>query len=63
MMIGGGAALSAIAGALLGPGTGPWPLLIIMGLSVCGSVLSSLDVIRTARRRGDNPLGSVTRTS
>jgi DHA1 family bicyclomycin/chloramphenicol resistance-like MFS transporter len=52
MMIGGGAALAAIAGALLGPGTGPWPLLAIMLLSSSGAVLAAHDVIRTARQRG-----------
>jgi DHA1 family bicyclomycin/chloramphenicol resistance-like MFS transporter len=52
LMIGGGAALAALAGALLGPGSGPWPLLAIMLLSSIGAVLTSIDVIRTARRRG-----------
>ncbi|MGY3439184.1 MULTISPECIES: multidrug effflux MFS transporter [unclassified Marinovum] len=39
IMIGGGAGLSALAGTLLQPGTGPWPLLWMMlitgGLSIC----------------------------
>ena len=30
IMVGGGAALSALAGAMLGPGTGPYPLLLLM---------------------------------
>lgn len=57
MMIGGGAALSALAGALLGPGTGPWPLLVIMLVSEVCCILAALDVIRTARRRGEDPYG------
>jgi MFS transporter, DHA1 family, multidrug resistance protein len=56
MMVGGGAALAALAGALLGPGTGPWPLLAIMLASSICAVLAAWDVIRTARQRG--PLGS-----
>ncbi|MFD1341910.1 multidrug effflux MFS transporter [Litorisediminicola beolgyonensis] len=37
MMIGGGAGLSALAGALLTPATGPWPLLWLqLGTAVCG---------------------------
>lgn len=58
MMIGGGAALSALAGALLRPGTGAWPLLFIMLFSAAASVLATLDVARTARRRGESPHGA-----
>jgi DHA1 family bicyclomycin/chloramphenicol resistance-like MFS transporter len=37
IMIGGGAALSALAGALLQPGTGPWPLLYLQFITgICG---------------------------
>ena len=51
-MIGLGAALAAIAGALLTPGAGPWPLMIIMLCSAAASVLSALYVIARARRVG-----------
>jgi len=40
MMIGGGAALSALAGALLGPGTGALPLLWIMLCTAVGAILA-----------------------
>jgi DHA1 family bicyclomycin/chloramphenicol resistance-like MFS transporter len=52
MMIGGGALLSVLAGAALGPGRGAWPLLAIMFASSALSIVTTLDVIRTARRRG-----------
>jgi DHA1 family bicyclomycin/chloramphenicol resistance-like MFS transporter len=52
LMIGGGAGLSVLAGALLGPRTGAWPLLWVMFACSALSVLSALDVMRTARRRG-----------
>lgn len=45
IMIGGGAALSALAGALLQPGTGVWPLLWIMFLTSVGGVVAILFVI------------------
>jgi DHA1 family bicyclomycin/chloramphenicol resistance-like MFS transporter len=52
LMIGGGAALSVLAGALVGPATGAWPLLWLMfGCSALG-ILSALDVLRVARLRG-----------
>jgi DHA1 family bicyclomycin/chloramphenicol resistance-like MFS transporter len=50
LMIGGGAALAAATGALLGPGTGAWPLLAVMFLSSGLGILSTLYVIRVARR-------------
>jgi DHA1 family bicyclomycin/chloramphenicol resistance-like MFS transporter len=49
IMIGGGAALSALAGALLGPDSGPWPLLWMMFLSGAASVLATAAVIKRAR--------------
>jgi DHA1 family bicyclomycin/chloramphenicol resistance-like MFS transporter len=50
LMIGGGAALSAIAGALLGPATGAWPLLwMMLGSSALG-VGTTLYVMRVAPR-------------
>ena len=46
MMIGGGAALSALAGAVLSAETGPYPLIIVMLVSCIISVLATLYVIR-----------------
>lgn len=46
MMIGGGAALSALAGAVLSTETGPYPLTIVMLVSCILSVLATLYVIR-----------------
>jgi DHA1 family bicyclomycin/chloramphenicol resistance-like MFS transporter len=51
LMIGGGAALSAIAGALLGPGTGAWPLLWVMLASSALGLAPTLDVMRVSARR------------
>lgn len=51
MMIGGGAALSALAGQVLVPGAGAWPLLAIMAGAGVASVLSILLVIHRARRK------------
>lgn len=44
IMIGGGAGLSALAGALLGPGTGPYPLILLM---MACAVLSFLSLVVT----------------
>lgn len=52
IMIGGGAALSALAGALLTEETGAWPVLAIMALSLAGSFLSIGLVIRRNRQLG-----------
>ena len=52
LTIGGGAALSALAGALLGPGSGATPLLALMAASAAGSILSILVVIRRRRALG-----------
>lgn len=52
IMIGGGAALSALAGGLLGAGTGPFPLLWLMLATSAASVVSILYVIRRARAKG-----------
>lgn len=47
IMIGGGAALSALAGALLAPGTGAWPLLWLQfGTGLAGIAAISLVVLR-----------------
>ncbi|MEM9642750.1 MAG: multidrug effflux MFS transporter [Pseudomonadota bacterium] len=53
LMIGGGAALSAITGALLGPETGAWPLLLMMLLSSVLCTATAMYVIRRARAVGD----------
>jgi len=50
IMIGGGAALSALAGAMLHPGTGPYPLLWIMFTSSAFGVLAIVYVVRRARK-------------
>jgi len=52
IMIGGGAALSAIAGSIVTEETGAWPLLALMSLSLLGSFLSIAMVIRRNRRLG-----------
>ena len=49
IMIGGGAALSALAGALLHPETGPWPLLWIMLIVSILCVVAILMVMRRNR--------------
>ena len=53
MQIGGGAALSVVAGALLTVETGPYPLLWIMLFSSGAALLSTLSVISVARRKGE----------
>jgi DHA1 family bicyclomycin/chloramphenicol resistance-like MFS transporter len=50
--IGGGAALSALAGALLSPGSGPMPLILLMLASSALSILCILWVMRRARQIG-----------
>lgn len=50
LMIGGGAALSALAGAMLAPGTGAYPLLWIMLVTAVLAVLAILAVIWRERR-------------
>lgn len=52
IMVGGGSALAVLAGALLGPGTGAYPLIQIMVISSLAGVLSVLLVIRRERRLG-----------
>jgi DHA1 family bicyclomycin/chloramphenicol resistance-like MFS transporter len=51
-MIGGGAALAVLAGALLGPGTGAWPLAWLMFACSSLSIASTLWVMHVARLRG-----------
>ncbi|MCE0506755.1 MULTISPECIES: multidrug effflux MFS transporter [unclassified Roseivivax] len=50
IMIGLGAALSALAGMLLQPGTGPWPLLWLQLVTAIFGVLAILVVIRRERQ-------------
>ena len=50
LAVAGGAVLSALAGALLQPGSGPEPLLAIMVMSAAGSLLAILWVLRRERR-------------
>ncbi|NEX48507.1 multidrug effflux MFS transporter [Pseudotabrizicola algicola] len=52
IMIGGGAALAALAGVLLGPGSDETPLVLLMLASAIGSLLSILWVMRRARALG-----------
>jgi MFS transporter, DHA1 family, multidrug resistance protein len=52
LMIGGGAALSAVSGTLLSVESGAWPLLALMFASIFLSLVSILLVIRRAARIG-----------
>jgi MFS transporter, DHA1 family, multidrug resistance protein len=52
ILIGGGAALAAIAGVLLGPGATEMPLILLMLASSVASVIAILFVIRRARQIG-----------
>lgn len=50
LMIGGGAALSVLSGAALGPETGPYPLLCIMLVSSILGACAALYVMRVAKQ-------------
>lgn len=52
MQIGGGAILSVVAGHLLGPDTGPYPLLWVMLLSSSAALLCTAYVMRVSREVG-----------
>jgi MFS transporter, DHA1 family, multidrug resistance protein len=52
ILIGGGAALAAFAGVLLGPGSSEMPLILLMLASSVASVIAILFVIRRARQIG-----------
>ncbi len=52
ILIGGGAALAALAGVLLGPGATEMPLILLMLASSAASVVAVLFVIRRARQIG-----------
>lgn len=49
-MIGGGAALSVLSGAMLGPETGPYPILYLMLLSSVFGAGMALYVMHVARQ-------------
>ena len=51
LLVGGGAVMSVLGGALLGPGTGAWPLLWVMLASTVSGLAATLVVIR-ARNDG-----------
>lgn len=53
LQIGGGAALSVIAGAVLSPETGPFPLIWVMLASSTLAIVASLYVIYVARQAGN----------
>jgi len=52
VMIGGGAALAALAGAILPPGSTEMPLVLLMLASAVASVLCILAVLRRAKALG-----------
>jgi DHA1 family bicyclomycin/chloramphenicol resistance-like MFS transporter len=52
LMIGGGALLSVLAGAMLGPETGAWPLLWVMFACSALCIVSTLYVMHIASLRG-----------
>jgi len=54
MMIGGGAGLSALSGAILSAETGPYPLIIVMLISSIFSVFATLYVIRVEAGLADD---------
>ena len=54
MQVGGGAALSVVAGALLTTRSGPFPLLWVMFLSSAAAAMSTLYLIHVARRDGQD---------
>ena len=51
-MIGGGAALAALAGRLLGPGSSEMPLILLMLASSVGAIIAILLVMARARNLG-----------
>jgi DHA1 family bicyclomycin/chloramphenicol resistance-like MFS transporter len=55
LMIGGGAALSALAGALLGPETGPYPLLYVMVASSLSAIVAVAYVLYVEKVAGPLP--------
>ena len=58
IMLGGGAGLSALAGALLVPGTGAWPLLwIMLATAICAVFAIQLVIWRSRRLAGLDSAG------
>ncbi|RUM99590.1 Bcr/CflA family efflux MFS transporter [Pseudaminobacter arsenicus] len=53
LQVGGGALLAVLAGALLTPGTGPYPLIVVMLISSLAGAASTLFVIFTKSRGED----------
>lgn len=53
LQVGCGATMSMIAGMLLGPSTGPWPLLDVMLISSALAVAAGFYVIYVARKAGE----------
>jgi len=53
LMVAGGAAAAALASSLLGPDTGPYPLLIVCLVSAVASVLATFVVFRRAAEIGE----------
>jgi len=52
LQIGGGAAMAVLAGALITPQSGPYPLLWVMLFSSLGGIAATLWVIRVSQREG-----------
>jgi DHA1 family bicyclomycin/chloramphenicol resistance-like MFS transporter len=53
IMLGGGAGLSALAGALLVEGSGPWPLLwIMLATAICAIIAIRVVIWRAAQLAG-----------
>lgn len=50
LQIGGGAAISMLAGHVLGPGTGPLPLILLMAACAALSILSTIGVIAVSHK-------------
>lgn len=57
-MIGGGAALSVLAGVILGPGSGALPLIVLMLLTSLAAMFCGLWVMRRAKQVAAGPLDS-----
>ena len=55
ILIGGGAALSALAGSLLGEGSGPYPLLYLQLVVAVLALISIILVIRREKRINMQP--------
>ena len=52
IMIGGGSGLSALAGALLNEGSGPYPLLFLMLASILLGLVAAAYIVWVAKRAG-----------